>query len=180
MKRTVLLLRKHMWVYEMKSIYPTRFLCSSQFCFGAAFDISFDLSQSIVSIGDQVQFRDFCLVRSGNNGKLKIASNNFFNSGCSINCFFEISIGENCQFGEGVKFYDHDHQYKDKNTKINTQGYSFGSIKVGQNCWFGSNVIILKGVTIGDNVVIGAGCIIHKDVPSNAVIVNKQSLVPLT
>ena len=40
-----------------------------------------------------------------------------------------------------------------------------------------SKVVILKGVTIGDHAVIGAGCIIYKDVPANTVVVNKQELV---
>lgn len=38
----------------------------------------------------------------------------------------------------------------------------------------GANVIILKDVTIGDNVILGAGCVIHKDVPANSVIINRQ------
>ena len=37
--------------------------------------------------------------------------------------------------------------------------------------------MILKGVTIGDNCVIGAGCIVYKDVPSNTVVVNKQDML---
>ena len=40
------------------------------------------------------------------------------------------------------------------------QGYSKGPIKIGSDCWIGSNVTILKGVNIGDNVIIGAGSII--------------------
>ena len=38
-----------------------------------------------------------------------------------------------------------------------------------KNCWIGANVVILKGVTIGDNVIIGAGAVIHKDIPSNSI-----------
>ena len=41
----------------------------------------------------------------------------------------------------------------------------------------GKSYVILKGVTIGDNCVIGAGCVIHKDVPPNSIVVNKQKLV---
>lgn len=42
-------------------------------------------------------------------------------------------------------------------------------IKVGNNVWIGGNVVVLPGVTIGDNVVIGAGSIVTKDIPSNVV-----------
>lgn len=44
-------------------------------------------------------------------------------------------------------------------------------IKVGNNVWIGGNVCVLPGVTIGDNVVIGAGSIVTKDIPSNVVAV---------
>jgi len=53
-------------------------------------------------------------------------------------------------------------------------GKQFGINKfsriVGNNIWIGDKCTILKGVTIGDNVVIGANTLVHKDVPSGVVI----------
>ena len=46
--------------------------------------------------------------------------------------------------------------------------YSF-PIKIGNTCWIGANVIVLPGVTIGDNSVIGAGSVVTKDIPANVV-----------
>ncbi|MDN0066650.1 DapH/DapD/GlmU-related protein [Bacteroides gallinaceum] len=43
-----------------------------------------------------------------------------------------------------------------------------------RHCWIGSNVVILKGVTIGNNCVIEAGCVVYKDVPDNSVVMNQQ------
>lgn len=40
---------------------------------------------------------------------------------------------------------------------------------IGKHVWIGSNVVILKGVTIGDNAVIGAGCVVDRDVPECAI-----------
>lgn len=45
-----------------------------------------------------------------------------------------------------------------------------GCIKVGNNCFIGHSVIILPGVTIGDNVIIGAGSIVTRDIPSDSVV----------
>lgn len=143
---------------------------------GKDFSIMLDASNSNVAICNNVTFRDYCQLRSGANGKLIIGANNFFNNNCSINCLSNISIGTNCQFGEGVKMYDHNHNHSDNKKQINEQGYTYGSIVIGSNCWFGSNVIILKGVEIGDNVIIGAGCVIYKSVPANAIVINKQNL----
>ena len=166
---------KKMRLFEMKILYPQRFSCEDM-SFGKMFGIHFDASSSAISIGSNVEFRDRCTLRSGMNSKLTIGDNVFFNSGCSITCFSEIIVGNDCQFGEDVKFYDHNHEHKNKSDNINQQGYTFGGIKIGNNCWFGSNVIVLKGVEIGDNAVIGAGCIIYRSLPSDAVIINRQNL----
>lgn len=88
-----------------------------------------------------------------------------------------ISIGTGTIFGENVKVYDHNHIYENIDMPIKLQGYSTAPIHIGKHCWIGSNVTILKGVTIGDNSVIGAGCVIYKDVPANYVVVNKQELL---
>ena len=50
-------------------------------------------------------------------------------------------------------------------------------IKVGNNVWIGGNVVVLPGVTIGDNVVIGAGSIVNKDIPSKSVAVGNPCKV---
>lgn len=164
---------------EWHALYSGRFITGTNLEFGKLFGLYFDASASSVQIGKNVHFRDFCQLRSGMNGQLKIGNRVFFNNSCSITCFHSIIIGDDCQFGEGVKFYDHNHRYKATDKLINEQGYSTGIIKIGNNCWFGSNVVILKNVTIGDNVVIGAGCVIHQSIPSGSVIINKQQLITL-
>lgn len=42
-------------------------------------------------------------------------------------------------------------------------------VKIGRNCWIGAGVVIVPGITIGDNTVIGAGSVVTKDIPSNSV-----------
>lgn len=73
-----------------------------------------------------------------------------------------------------MKVYDHNHCYKDLNTPIKYQGYTEATIHIGKHCWIASNVVILKGVTIGDNCVIGAGCVVYKDVPEGTVLLNRK------
>ena len=121
----------------------------------------------------EIQFGNNIYIR--NNALLKIDDNVFMNNYCSINCLEKIELGENTLFGEGVKIYDHNHQYSSE--KIEHQKFTTAPVKIGKNCWLGSNVIILKGVTIGDNVILGAGCIIYKDVPANSIVINKQEQI---
>ncbi len=46
--------------------------------------------------------------------------------------------------------------------------YNF-SVHIGRNCWIGAGALIMPGVTIGDNTVIGAGSVVTRDIPSNCV-----------
>ena len=52
-----------------------------------------------------------------------------------------------------------------------------GPIKIGNNVWFGVNVVVLPGVEIGDNTVIGAGSVVTKDLPKNVVAVGNPCRV---
>lgn len=107
-----------------------------------------------------------------NKGCVVIGSNTFFNENCSINCMNSVLIGNDCLFGENVHIYDHNHSYKDKNLLIREQGFNSEKIVIGDNCWIGSNVVILKGVTIGKNSIIGAGCVVYKSVPDNSILLS--------
>ena len=101
----------------------------------------------------------------------------FFNRGCSINCLESVEIGDNCIFGENVKIYDQNHRFAERNEIIRNQGYSIAPVNIGKGCWICSNAVILKGVTIGEHSVIGAGCVISQDVPAYSVVRNQMDLM---
>ena len=108
-------------------------------------------------------------------GKLILHDGVFINNSCSFNCMERIEIGAGTMMGEGVRFYDHDHVYTAE--KIEKWQWTTAPIRVGRDCWIGSNVTILKGVTIGDNTIIGAGCLIRNDILANSVVYNDGNLV---
>ena len=57
-------------------------------------------------------------------------------------------------------------------------GYQYNMpVHIGRNCWLGAGVVVLPGVTIGDNTVIGAGSIVTKDIPANVVAVGNPCKV---
>jgi acetyltransferase-like isoleucine patch superfamily enzyme len=115
-------------------------------------------------ISENVDCRNFINFYLHAGASLKIGADVFLNNYCSINCLGSIEIGEHSIFGEGVKMYDHNHQYqyKGKELQVARNDFNIGKISIGRNCWIGSNVTILNNVTIGDNVIIGANCLIYK------------------
>ena len=61
---------------------------------------------------------------------------------------------------------------------LRQQAYQYNApIRIGRNCWLGAGVIVLPGVTIGDNAVIGAGSVVTKDIPANVVAVGNPCRV---
>lgn len=82
-----------------------------------------------------------------------------------------ISIGDNVRITQNVKFITHDGGlWVLRNMGIvKKEDVKYGKIVVGNNCNISWNVIIMPGVTIGNNVVIGAGAIVTKDIPDNMV-----------
>ena len=103
-------------------------------------------------------------------GQVEIGNNCFFNNYCSINSLKKITIGEGTIFGSNCHIYDHNHRFSDVEKTIIAQGYTLGETRIGKHCWFGTNVVVLKGVTIGDNCVIGAGVVVSENVPEGTVI----------
>lgn len=130
-----------------------------------------------LQMGKNFQFRKGFSLLLDKKGCVAIGNDVFFNNFCTICAMKEITIGDGTIFGENVKIYDHNHIYSDPTVLIKYQGYTSAPIHIGKHCWIGSNVTILKGVTIGDNCVIGAGCVVYKDVPKQAILINRQELI---
>jgi len=137
-------------------------------------DNFFDISEDArFDIRENVTINQFSFITIKSKAKLSIGKNTYITR-ATISCLGEVSIGENCILGEGMKIFDHNHQYSKEPFSVSKTDFSIGKVKMGNNVWTGANVIILKDVTIGNNVILGAGCVIHKDVPDNSIIINKQ------
>ena len=131
-------------------------------------------SKASLIVGSNVICRNFENFHVSS-GKLILHDGVFINNSCSFNCMERIEIGSGTMMGEGVRFYDHDHIYTAE--KIEKWQWTTAPVRVGRDCWIGSNVTILKGVTIGDNTIIGAGCLVRKDILANSVVYNDGNLI---
>ena len=126
-----------------------------------------------LTIGKNFKMRDNSKIRVRNNSICTIGNNCALSSNNVIVCREKIELGDYVWFGPNVQIYDHDHDFKTKNG-LKDNLYTTSPVIIGNNVWIGANVVILKGTTIGDNSVIGAGCILKGDYPKDSVIIQKR------
>ncbi len=106
---------------------------------------------------------------------IEIGENFYANHNLIILDGNKVEFGDNVFIAPNCAFYTAGHPL---DSERRNQGLEYARpIKVGNNVWIGGNVVVLPGVTIGDNVVIGAGSIVNKDIPSNVVAVGSPCKV---
>lgn len=116
-------------------------------------------------------------------GNLTIGKNVFINKFSRIIAFEDIILGDNILIAQFVSILDHDHAYGFNLNSLCFKGYKTSKIQIGSNVLIGDKVSILKGTTIGDNVVIGANCVVRGKIPSNSLVTlsaNQCVIRPMT
>lgn len=97
----------------------------------------------------------------------------FINAGCKIQDQGGVSIGDDCLIGHNavIASLNHDIAPERRADMIPAP------VTIGRNVWIGANVTILPGVSIGDDAVLAAACVVTKDVPAGAVVVGAPARV---
>ncbi|WP_311194663.1 acyltransferase [Selenomonas noxia] len=158
---------------------------ASSFMDSARIDCRIDHGKQRVSIGDDC-ILGCTFVFESDQGFVSIGDRSFINSGTQLISRSKIEIGNDVTIAWGVCIYDHDSHsldWRDRVEDIRQQNEDFHAgrnfiankdwskvntapIRICDKAWIGMNAIILKGVTIGEGAVVGAGAVVTHDVPA--------------
>jgi acetyltransferase-like isoleucine patch superfamily enzyme len=92
----------------------------------------------------------------------RVGRNVFVNQGCTLMDIGGIDIGDDVLIGPNVSLITAGHPLAPSQRR---SGITAAPIRVGRNVWIGAAAVVLQGVTIGDDAVVGAGAVVTRDVP---------------
>jgi len=99
-------------------------------------------------------------------------------SSCLICAATKVEIGEDTIIGGGAMIFDTDFHEPLLGGGWGSDAKSVSKpVKIGKRCFIGARAIILKGVTIGDDVIVAAGAVVSKSVPSNSLVFGNPSVI---
>jgi acetyltransferase-like isoleucine patch superfamily enzyme len=103
-------------------------------------------------------------------GEVSIGAKTVIGQEATISCFQHVSIGRECIIADRVMLIDFDHGVTEVDRPIREQGIYKRDVRVGHNVWIGYGACLLRGVTVGDNSVIGTSSVVTSDVPADCVV----------
>lgn len=135
-----------------------------------------------VNLGDNVRIKEFGWIQvtshlSNPGVGLAIGPNTYVGPHCILGAAGGITIGADVVMGAYVQLLAENHNFESSAAPINRQGVSRRGIVVEDGCWLGNSVIVLDGVRIGRNSVIGAGSVVTHDIPADAIAVGNPARV---
>jgi acetyltransferase-like isoleucine patch superfamily enzyme len=123
----------------------------------------------------RVEFGRFVWIGEGtkircHEGVVEIGAKTVMGQECTISAYQRVRIGEQCVIADRAMFIDFDHGVVEVERPIRVQGIYKRDVEVGSNVWIGYGACILRGVSVGDNSIVGTNSVVTRDVPANAVV----------
>ncbi|HEY8466532.1 MAG TPA: acyltransferase [Solirubrobacterales bacterium] len=123
----------------------------------------------------KVRFGRFSWIGDGtkircHEGLVEIGPKTVLGQECTISAYQHVRIGAECVIADRAMFIDFDHGVVEVERPIRVQGIYKRDVRIGSNVWVGYGACFLRGVSVGDNSVVGTNAVVTRDVPANAVV----------
>lgn len=126
-----------------------------------------DRDSGTVELGDEVRLYDDTYIQTGEDGSVRIGAGSSLQPRCQLSAYVSrIEIGREVAIAPRCAFYPYDHLVGDDDLRMLS---SKGPIVIGDHAVLGHGVTVLSGVRIGSRAVVGAGSVVTRDVPDDAV-----------
>ncbi len=157
--------------------------------------VQLSLAARLVNLGerDRVIIRSKAIVRgilkNERRSRIELGPGVYVGDGVIISAAEEVVIGAHTMIAHGVQVFDNNTHPTDAVERVKHLRMIVGEepqgpvsvasapIRIGQRCWIGMNSLVLKGVTIGDDTIIGAGSIVVNDIPGSVLAVGNPARV---
>jgi acetyltransferase-like isoleucine patch superfamily enzyme len=103
-------------------------------------------------------------------GEVSIGAKTVIGQDCTISAYQHVSIGRECIIADRVMLIDFDHGVTEVERPIRLQGIYKRDVRIGHNVWIGYGACVLRGVSIGENSIVGTSAVVTKSFPANAVL----------
>ena len=110
-------------------------------------------------------------------GELTIGADSFIGTGSIVVAVDSIRIGCDALIAPYVSILDHDHRFDHPGIPYRAQRLAASPTVLGDNVWLGTNVIVLRGVTIGRDVIVGANAVVTRDIAAGSIAVGSPAQV---
>lgn len=136
--------------------------------------------RKIGGIGENSEIRPYATIIGTHN--IFIGKNVIIPGGTTLcsdpdNTESTINIEDSVLFGPNVAIYSSTHKFNRIDIPIKDQGYTAASTRLKEGCWIGINSVIMPGVTIGKNSVVGANSFVNKDVPDYSIVAGSPARI---
>ena len=124
---------------------------------------------AVLRIGRWAWVGHGCKIRV-HEGEVSIGAKTVIGQDCTISAYQRISIGRECILADRVMLIDFDHGAVEVERPVRLQGIYKRDVHVGHNVWMGYGACVLRGVSIGDNSIVGTSAVVTSSMPANAVL----------
>jgi acetyltransferase-like isoleucine patch superfamily enzyme len=125
---------------------------------------------AVLDIGDNVRIDRGVRILAANRSRVRIGPGTRIGIGSVLNGGDSITIGQDCLISGYVYLQTSMHRFQMPDRPIRDQHFDHGPVIIGPGAWIAAHAVVMPGITIGDNAIVGSNAVVTHDVPAMAIV----------